>query len=203
MQSQNPGSAEESSEQFAAHDERHAGELPESELHEGDAAVTEQEAGSAPDGHAILAALEAQGRAGANWFYWIAALSVVNSAILLGGANRHFVIGLGVTQFIDGFAGAVAQQAADHATLIRGIAIGLNVFVIVVVLLFGWLSNQRFTSVFLFGMMLYLLDGLLFVLVGDWMSAAFHAFALYCMWRGFAAYRQLNALLAQPAADAG
>src|SRR5215207_8255302 len=40
-------------------------------------------------------------RGGANWFYWIAGLSVVNSLIFLFGGNLSFFAGLGVTQIID------------------------------------------------------------------------------------------------------
>ena len=43
-------------------------------------------------------------------------------------------------------------------------------------------------------MVLYLLDGLLCLLLGSILCIAIHAFALWSMWTGFAAYRQLNVL---------
>ena len=46
---------------------------------------------------AELAQLHARGTSGAGWFFWIAALSLINSIILLSGGDRHFVVGLGVT----------------------------------------------------------------------------------------------------------
>ena len=41
-------------------------------------------------------------------------------------------------------------------------------------------------------MVLYALDGLLFLLVGDWISIAFHAFALVCIGKGYQALRSLR-----------
>src|SRR5437588_12623571 len=48
--------------------------------------------------------LEAHMRRGANWFFWIAGLSVVNAVISLAEGNRHFVVGLGITEIINGVA---------------------------------------------------------------------------------------------------
>ena len=49
---------------------------------------------------------------GANWFYWIAGLSVVNSIMFIAGANFQFVVGLGVTQIINALALAMNGAAA-------------------------------------------------------------------------------------------
>lgn len=143
---------------------------------------------------AVLTALDLQGRSGANWFYWVAALSIVNSAMLLSGANRHFVVGLAVTQFIDGFGMAIAQQAPEHTRVIYAVTFGFNLVIAFFVAGFAWLSKRRVPAVFLIGMILYALDGLLFILFEDWMSAAFHAYALYGMWSGWSAYRKLAAI---------
>src|SRR2546428_11297536 len=42
--------------------------------------------------------LERQRRNGAQWFYWIAGLSLINAAIALAGQEWRFILGLGVTQ---------------------------------------------------------------------------------------------------------
>lgn len=49
-------------------------------------------------------------------------------------------------------------------------------------------------------MVLYLLDGLLFLLVQDWLSLGFHGFALYSMFHGYTALRRLKAIV-PPAAE--
>ena len=58
----------------------------------------------------------------------------------------------------------------------------------------GWLSQKRVLPVFALGMALYVLDALLFFLVFDVVSTILHAFALWCMWAGFSAFRRLNAV---------
>jgi hypothetical protein len=143
---------------------------------------------------AAITALDAAGRRGANWYFWVAGLSLVNSLILLSGGDTFFVIGLGVTLLADVIASQVAQQSPDIATTVKVIAFGFDLLVALFVAGFGWLSRKRILAVFGIGMFLYLLDGLLFVLFQDWMSAGFHAFALFCMWKGLSAYRQLGAL---------
>jgi hypothetical protein len=141
-----------------------------------------------------LAQLDARGRGGANWFFWIAALSLVNSVILLGGGDRHFVVGLGVTQIADLIANSIAAENPEIATTAKAIALAFDLFVAAMVCLFGWLSRRGILPVFALGMFLYLLDGLLYVLVGQWLSVGFHAFVLMSMWSGFNAYRQMKAI---------
>lgn len=145
---------------------------------------------------AELAQLHARGTSGAGWFFWIAALSLVNSVILLSGGDRHFVVGLGVTSIADVVANAFADQDPNIAGVAKGIAFGFSVFVAAVVCLFGWLSRRPILPIFVLGMILYLLDGLIYVLVGDWMSVGFHVFVLVGMWSGFNAYRQMKAMKA-------
>jgi hypothetical protein len=135
-----------------------------------------------------------QGRNGSNWFYWVAGLSLVNSVILHTGGNVFFVVGLGVTMVADVLAAGVAEKNPNIAGTVRAAAFGLDILASLIVAAFGWLASRRYLALFAIGMVLYLLDGLLFVLVQDWMSVGFHVFALFCMWGGFMAYRRLNAL---------
>jgi hypothetical protein len=145
---------------------------------------------------AQLAQLHARGTSGAGWFYWIAALSLVNSVILLSGGDRHFVVGLGVTLVADVVAKEVANQNPEIATVAKGIAFGFDLFVAAIVCLFGWLSRRPILPIFVVGMILYLLDGLIYLLAGEWMSVGFHAFVLLGMWSGFSAYREMKQIKA-------
>jgi hypothetical protein len=145
-----------------------------------------------------LASFERSGRSGAKWFYWIAGMSLLNSAILLFGGETFFVIGLGITLFADAFAQGAASEMPAQAQLFKGVALGFDVIVAAVVVMFGWLAGKRYLVVYALGMVLYLLDGLIFVWLQDWMSAGFHAFALFWMWTGLRAFRQQRALLNQP-----
>ena len=143
---------------------------------------------------AQIAELVQRAAGGANWFFWVAGLSMINSLILLNGGETFFVIGLGVTLAADILARSIALEAPELTTLVTGISFGFDVVVALIVCGFGWLSRKRHLWAFALGMVLYALDGLLFVLIEDWMSVGFHAFALFCMGNGFLACRRLNAI---------
>ncbi|MGI8979822.1 MAG: hypothetical protein ACR2FY_11410 [Pirellulaceae bacterium] len=141
-----------------------------------------------------IAVLLEQGRNGAKWFYWIAGFSIVNSLIMLVSGGIYFVVGLGITSVADAIAEMNAQQAPETAILGKIVAFGFSAVVSLVVCGFGWLALQRWQPVFFLGMVLYLLDGLLFLISGELLATAFHAYVLYGMWCGFQAYRQLAVL---------
>ena len=73
-------------------------------------------------------ALLAQLRSGANWFYWIAGLSVVNSLIFAFGGKVSFIAGLGLTQIVDGIFDAIVTAGAPSA--VRAVAIVISFVVI-------------------------------------------------------------------------
>jgi hypothetical protein len=138
--------------------------------------------------------LENKFKSGASWFFWIAGLSIVNSTITLFQGQWSFLIGLGITQVID----AIMKEMGGAAPMI-GFVIG--VVIAGVFALFGFFASQRRSWAFYVGMTLYALDGLLFLLAQDWLSIGFHVFALYCVYGGLAAHKQLSELEAmQPAA---
>jgi hypothetical protein len=141
-----------------------------------------------------MEALKATGDNGASWFFWIAALSLVNTVISHAGGNSHFIVGLAMTAIVDAIAAAIGKENPEAATVAMSIAIGFSVCVTVMCIVFSWLSRKRLLWIFGIGMFLYSIDGLLYLLVGDYFSGAFHGFALYSMFTGFNAYRQLNKL---------
>jgi len=148
--------------------------------------------------------LENRFKSGADWFFWIAGLSVVNSVIVLAGGEWSFVVGLGVTQIID----AVGKEFGEIAKML-GLIVNLGIAGVFV--LFGILARRRQVWSFIAGMGLYGLDGLLFLPGLDLLSLGFHAFALFMIWSGLSALLKLRADLrrmapapdpAQPAAPA-
>lgn len=131
---------------------------------------------------------------GANWFFWIAGLSLVNSLIVVMGGNWSFLAGLGVTQFIDAVARGLSTRGGAAATVL---ALLLDVGAAGVLVMFGLLARQRHSWAFVLGMILYAMDGLLLVIVQDWLGLAFHAYALFCIYRGLSANNKLGELLAE------
>jgi len=128
-------------------------------------------------------------KSGARWFYWVAGLSLVNTAAGFAGAHIHFVVGLGFTQVVD----SVAHKAGAAATLP---ALVIDVMIAGLFLGIGLWSSRCNQFALGIGMLLYAADAGLLFLTRDWLSVAFHALALFYMYRGFAAAQQLRGLAA-------
>jgi hypothetical protein len=126
-------------------------------------------------------------KSGAGWFYWIAGLSLINSILMLSESDWGFFIGLGITQVFDGFALSLGGSGKLVALVLDLLVAGVFVF-------FGVFANKRHAWAFIVGMVLYALDGLIFLAFGDWLSVGFHVFALFCILAGFSANQKLQAL---------
>ena len=136
------------------------------------------------------AELSARFASGANWFYWIAGLTLLTSIIQLLGGNWAFFLSLGVTQLIDGLAIYFSDSSGDATKVI---AIVLDIFITALFVGFGYLANQRHMWAYLTGMIVFLLDSLLSVLFLDWIGIIIHGIVLVLMMRGYIAGRDLLA----------
>ncbi len=147
-------------------------------------AAPQESSRSAPPSEERLA-LERQRRNGGQWFYWIAALSLINAGLAFAGQEWRFILGLGVTQ--------VVQEMAKSGS--AGTKAGLaGVALIAVFAFIGQRAIQGHHWAFILGMILFAVDGLIFLLIQDWVGVGFHAFALLMIGRGYAAARQLPPL---------
>ena len=132
------------------------------------------------------AASLAQLKSGATRFYWIAGLSLINSISAVSGADWRFLLGLGITQILDALGTEIGSAG-------KVVVFALDLVVAGVFVLFGLFAHKRHLWAFIVGMILFALDGLIFVFVKDWLGIAFHVFALYCLFRGLKACRALQA----------
>jgi hypothetical protein len=152
--------------------------------------------------YAELNRLHQRANSGARWFYWIAALSLVNSIAYLSGSNWAFMIGLGSTTLVNGIIGSKDLGSAGKV-----IAFIFDVFAAGVFAGLGFLASKRLLWAYLVGIVLFALDTLLLFIRQDWIGIAFHVFAIYCIFLGFSASRKLLALQREAelatAADAG
>ena len=131
------------------------------------------------------AATVAQLKSGASWFYWIAALSLINSIAAASGSDWRFIVGLGITQVFDGIGAGFEGSGKIVALVLDLLAAG-------VLVLFGVFGYKRHLWAFIVGMVLFALDTLVFLLVQDWIGVGFHVFVLFCLFRGFQACRVLR-----------
>lgn len=138
-------------------------------------------------------ALERQIKAGAGWFYFIAALSLINSlAMLFMESHTYFVMGLGVTRIFD----RVALTYADltDSTLIME-ALAIDLLISGLFILFGILSSKKNKLGFFIGISLYVLDAIILIFLFDTpdiYSAAFHIVALIFLFKGFSSLQKYN-----------
>ncbi|HYE11767.1 MAG TPA: hypothetical protein VEF53_16500 [Patescibacteria group bacterium] len=132
--------------------------------------------------------LESRLRSSAHWFYWIAGLSLINTIVVLTGGSLNFIFGLGATQIIDSFA---YYFAPEYGSFITYIAVALDVFIACVFILIGKFAGKRKKWAFITGMILYVLDGLVFLIWADYLSLGFHGFALYSIYLGLPAIKDL------------
>ncbi len=130
-------------------------------------------------------------KSGANWFYWIAGLTIITSLITLGGGGIRFLFGLGITQLFDGIGHVLAEQVGSAAKVV---ALVLDLLVTGVFVGLGVLANKRLLWAYLLGMVLFLLDGVLSLVLTDWISLIAHAVVLFFLFRGFQAGRELESL---------
>ena len=132
-------------------------------------------------------ALARQRRSGGQWFYWIAALSLINAVLAFSGQQWRFVLGLGVTQLVQ-------EMAASGSGGTIGGLVGVASIVVFAVL--GQRAVAGHCWAFMLGMILFGLDGLLFVLIQHWVGVGFHAFALIMIARGYTAARHMRPIKA-------
>ena len=127
-------------------------------------------------------------KSGANWFYWIAGLTIVTSIIAFGGGGIRFLISLGITQIIDGVAEALSAEAGGAA---KAVALVFSLLISGVFIVFGWLANKKMLGAYIIGMVLFGLDGLLSLMFQDWVGVIAHGVVLFFLFRGFQAGREL------------
>src|SRR5215472_6723617 len=117
-------------------------------------------------------------RRGAGWFLTIGILSGVNSLL----------------QVVDAIGHGAGQNGMFITIAVDGI------FIVMLILCSRW-AKAGSQGAFLGGMIAYALDGVLLLVFQVWLDAAVHAYALYMIWQGCAAARELAQM--QPAVQPG
>jgi len=127
-------------------------------------------------------------KSGANWFYWIAGLTIVTSIISFTGGEWRFLVSLGTTQVIDGLADAFSAELGGAPKVI---AIVLDVILAGVFVVFGVLANKKLLWAYILGMAVFVFDGLVSLMVQDLIGVVAHVVVLIFMVPGFMAGRKL------------
>lgn len=141
--------------------------------------------------------LQKRGTGGA-WFYWIGGASILNSVLNAAGTEWGLALGLGVTYLIDGLA-----QGFSNTVRTPIYAFIIDIAIAGGFLLLGRAARRGNLGWYAVGIALYALDGLLFVLVQDFLGIAVHAIAIYALISGWRAARSLKRLEAPAPALVG
>jgi hypothetical protein len=109
----------------------------------------------------------------ARWFWWIAGLSAINSVVIHTGGDFNFVVGLSVTQLIDG----LFENIKVLAVIFDALPLGFFFFA-------GWFAGRGNLWAFIVGGLAYVIDAGIFAFFGEWLSVGFHAYALFFIYNG-------------------
>lgn len=123
---------------------------------------------------------------GANWFFWVAILSVVNSTVYVLGAKYSMLVGLSSSLMAVAYLGAFGGVGKVFAMLAALIIAGIFA-------LFGVFARKRQKWAFLVGLILYAIDGGIFLAFGDVLPALFHLVAMIAIVAGYRALRNIEA----------
>ena len=130
--------------------------------------------------------LQRRGSGGA-WFYWVGGASILNTILGAAGTQWGLAVGLGVTYLIDGLAEGLSNTVRTPIY-----AVIIDVAIAGGFLLIGRAARRGNLGWYAVGTVLYLLDGLLFVLAQDLLGIAVHAIAIYGLISGWRAARSLK-----------
>ncbi len=129
-------------------------------------------------------------RSSGSWFWWVAALSLVNTASVIFDLKYGMALGLGITQVVDAlFSFDENGELVQIGVVGRSIHIGIVLAIAAAFYALGRFARNYSAVAFIVGMSLYALDALIFALVGDWIGVGFHAFVLFMLWGGYSLLR--------------
>ena len=142
------------------------------------------------DQNAIVYSPARQKSSGANWFFWIAALSVINSLIVFFNGSISFVIGLGATQWIDGRAQQISRADGNNNPIF--LALFFDLLIAAMFVSFGYLAKRGSDVAFLVGIFLYTVDAMFVIGARDFFGFGFHMIALFFLFKGLIASRKMR-----------
>lgn len=125
---------------------------------------------------------------GASWINTVALFAIVNSALTFMEVNLRFIFGLGVADI----AAYVAQASENSGAKV--LAIGITLSGAATFYALGLKARKGATWAFALSMVLYSMDGLLWVLGQEWLEVACHGFAIFMMFQGMRANQRFKQL---------
>lgn len=127
---------------------------------------------------------------GANWFFWLAALSAANSLLVYFFQIGNTPVAFGVTQWVDGTAGPLTTEGWRPP--LHTNALVFDLLIAAGFASFGILARRARDAAFLIGIFLYVVDALLSLGLKDFFGFAFHFVGFFFLFRGLLASRHVR-----------
>ena len=121
----------------------------------------------------------------ADWFFWLAILSVINSLIVYYYQIPNTPIALGITQWVDG------TTSGFNATMSTS-ALVINILIAAALAGFGLLARRGSDISFVLGIFLYVIDAVLMIGLKDFFGFGVHLIALFFLVKGLLASRHIR-----------
>lgn len=114
---------------------------------------------------------------GARWFWWIAAFTAINAALIVGQSHTSFVLGLAFTQIA-------------HQSLAVSAALVVDALLVGGFFLAGLKAQSGNTVAFVLGALVYAADALVYVAAAHWLPVVIHVLVLFYIANGFMALQR-------------
>ncbi|HEX6126102.1 MAG TPA: hypothetical protein VFZ23_12085 [Pyrinomonadaceae bacterium] len=122
---------------------------------------------------------------GADWFFWLAILSIINSLIVYFYNTPNTPVALGLTQWLDGTHGGLG------ASMTAGWLV-INILIAGVLAMFGLMARRGSDLAFVVGIFLYVIDAFLILGLRDFWGFGIHLIGLFFLFKGLLASRHIR-----------
>lgn len=130
-------------------------------------------------------------RKAANWFYWKAGLTVVNSILAIAGVYWQFFLGLTLPQLFHGIVVGISQLSPDaNLKPFQGIVFVISLIGSGLVGFFGYQAKQGKKWAFILGIIIFAFDGLLYLLTLSIFGIVIHVYAIYSLNKAYSNCRK-------------
>lgn len=124
---------------------------------------------------------------GADVFFVLAALSIINSLIVFFVGTQNLPFAFAFTQWIDGTTGPMTAEGWNPPLQVGKLL--LDILIALAFAVFGWLARRGSDLAFVVGMFLYVIDAMLSIGLRDFWGFGFHLIALFFIFKGLLASR--------------
>jgi hypothetical protein len=121
---------------------------------------------------------------GADWFFWLAILSLINTLLVFYYNLPNTPIALGITQWLDGTNAFGASMSTQ--------SLGLNILIAGVLAMFGLMARRGSDLAFVVGIFLYVIDAMMIIGQREFWGFGVHLIGLFFLVKGLLASRHIR-----------